>query len=137
MTLTISDATLSTAGVLLLTVLAIEFGGYRVLTLTRGRVAATPFQLAFERAGHGHAGVLVILSLLIQLYVDAAGLTGIVGTVARLGVPAAAILMPAGYFLAASGTGRTEPNQLIWLLYAGIVALTVGVVCLGIGLLLA
>lgn len=63
MPLTISAATMSTAGVLLLAIVLIEWGGYFMLSLARGRRAATPFQVTFARAGHAHAGVLVILSL--------------------------------------------------------------------------
>jgi hypothetical protein len=137
MPLTVSPATLSTAGILLIAIVAVEWGGYYMLALVRGRRTATPFQITFSRAGHAHAGVLIILSLVAQLYVDAAEITGVLGTVARSGIPLAAILMPAGYFLSSAGAGRTEPNALIWLLYAGTVALAAGVLALGLGLLTA
>lgn len=137
MPLMISSATLSTAGVLLIAIVAIEWGGYYMLALARGRLAATPFQITFSRAGHAHAGVLVILALVGQLYADAAGVSGVLGFVARDGIPLAAILMPAGFFLSSMGAGRTRPNALIWLLYAGTVSLGVGVVGLGVGLVTA
>jgi len=137
MPLMISPATLSTAGILLLSIVAIESGGYYMLALARGRLAATPFQITFSRAGHAHAGVLVILALVAQLYVDAAGVSGVLGIVARGGIPLAAILMPAGFFLSSMGKGRTKPNALIWLLYAGTVSLAVGAVSLGLGLITA
>ena len=106
MPLTLSPATLSTAGILLLTIVAVESGGWYMLRLLRGAASATPFQIAFSRAGHAHAGVLVILSLVVQLYADAAAMSGIAGTIARSAVPLAAILMPAGFFLSAAGQGR-------------------------------
>jgi len=137
MPLMISAATLGTAGVLLLAIVGVEWGGYHVLSLTRGRREATSFQVTFSRAGHAHAGVLVILALVSQLYVDAAGVSGALGFVAREGIPLAAILMPAGFFLSSAGGGRTGPNALIWLLYAGTVSLGTGVIALGIGLLTA
>jgi hypothetical protein len=133
----ISSATLSTAGVLLLAIVAVESGGYYMLALTRGRRTATPFQVTFSRAGHAHAGVLVILSLVAQLYVDAAAVSGPLGLVAREGIPLAAILMPAGFFFSSAGRGRTQPNALIWLLYGGTASLAAGVVGLGVGLLTA
>ena len=136
MPLTISPATLSTAGLLLLTVVAVESGGFYMLSLMRGR-PATPFQITFARAGHAHAGVLVILALVAQLYVDASGMSGPVASLARNGVPLAAILMPAGFFFSSMGAGRTRPNQFIWLLYLGTVSLAAGVVALGVGLLQA
>ena len=134
MPLTLSPSTLSTAGLLLLTIVAVEFGGWYMLRLTAGKRAVTPFQIAFSRAGHAHAGVLVILSLVVQLYVDAAALSGLGGSLARQGVPLAAILMPAGFFLAAAGRGRTAPNSGIWLVYAGAASLAAGVIALGLGL---
>jgi hypothetical protein len=137
MSLLISAATLSTAGVLLLAIVAVESGGFYMLALARGRRTATPFQITFARAGHAHAGVLVILSLVAQLYVDASGVSGLLGVVAREGIPLAAILMPVGFFLSSAGAGRTRPNALIWLLYAGTVSLAAGVVALDVGLLTA
>ena len=135
--LLISDATLGTAGILLLTIVAVESGGLYLLRLVRGRTAATGFQLAFARAGHAHAGVLVILSLVALLYADASGATGILGSVARSAIPLAAILMPTGFFLSSAGRGRTQPNGLIVLIYAGGLALAAGAVALGWSLIVS
>ncbi len=134
-TLILSQAALTTAGTLLLTIVAVEFGGFYVLRLVTGRQEATPFQKTFARAGHAHAGVLVSLALICQIFADAAGLDGLLATFARTGVPLAAILIPAGYFFSSAGRGVTEPNRLIVLIYAGAVSLALGVVALGIGLL--
>jgi hypothetical protein len=95
----------------------------------------TPFQRAFARAGHAHAGVLVLGALNCQVLADAADLSGFSGTLARSGVPVAAILFPAGIFFSSMGKGRTEPTRLIWLLYAGAAVLATSVIALGIGLL--
>ncbi len=133
--LMLSLDTRTTAGVLLLTIVAIEYGGWFLLRVVRDRPPATPFQQAFFRAGHAHAGVLVILALVGQILADATQMSGLLATLAREGIPAAAILMSAGFFLSAAGRGITKPNQFIVLLYGGIVALTLGVISLGIGLL--
>jgi hypothetical protein len=45
-------------------VLAVESGGLFMLRIVRARKNATPFHSAFFRAGHAHAGVLVILDLM-------------------------------------------------------------------------
>ena len=134
-TFILSSEAQSTAGILLLTIVAVEFGGWYVLQLVTGRQEATPFQKTFARAGHAHAGVLVSLALICQIFADAAGLSGPVATIARTGVPLAAILIPAGYFFASAGRGATEPNRLIVLIYAGAISLALGVVALGIGLI--
>ena len=134
-TLILSPAAQTTAGVLLLTIVAVEFGGWYVLQLVTGRQEATPFQKTFARAGHAHAGVLVSLALICQIFADAAAVEGPLASVARSGVPLAAILIPAGYFFSSAGRGVTEPNRFIVLIYLGAVSLALGVVALGIGLL--
>ena len=131
----ISDATRLTAGILLLSIVAVEAGGLFMLIVVRRFVPATPFQLAFYRAGHAHAGVLVTLALATQLLVDAVTLDGIPAALARSGIAAAAILMPAGFFLSALGRERSRPNVLVVLIYAGALLLGAGAVSLGAGLL--
>ncbi len=135
MALLLSPETRSIAGILLLTIVAVEYGGWFMLSVVRGRQPMTDFQKAFARAGHAHAGVLVILSLVCQIYVDATHMNPTLAFLARDGVPLAAILMPAGFFLSSAGKGLAQPNRLIILLYAGIISLAVGVVSLGLGLL--
>ena len=108
-----------------------------MLRLVGGTASATDCQRAWFRAGHAHAGVLVILSLVVLLYLDAAALAGPLAAVARALVPVSAVLVPAGFFFGAVGRGRTSANPFRWLLAAGGVALVVGVACLGLALLLA
>lgn len=123
------------AGVLLLSIVAVESGGLYMLRIVRRQQQATGFQISFSRAGHAHAGVLVVFGLVCQLYADAIGLGQPLATIARSGVPLAAILMPAGFFFSSAGAGRTEPNRFIWLIYAGGISLGLGAVALGIGVL--
>ncbi len=134
-TLSLSAGTRGTAGVLLLTIVAVEYGGTFMLRLVRGTVTATDFQKSFARAGHAHAGVLVILSLVGLLLADGAAMSGLHEVLARNGIWLAAILMPAGFFFSSAGRGRTEPNRFIVLLYLGALSLATGVVALGIALL--
>jgi hypothetical protein len=89
------------------------------------------------RAGHAHAGVLVSLALVGLVLADATRLVGLEAVLDRDGIRAAAILMPAGFFLSAAGRGVTQPNRFIVLLYVGMAALALGVISLGIGLLAA
>ena len=131
---TVSDDARTTAGVLLLTILFIEYGGWFLLRVVGGGRPATDFQKAFFRAGHAHAGVLVILALVGLLYADATRLTGLPALLARDGIWVAAILMPAGFFLSALGRGRTRPSRLVGVLYLGALSLALGVGALGVGL---
>jgi len=125
------------AGIVLLTVVTIEFGGLFLLHSFRPGWELTDFQRSFFRAGHAHAGVLVIFGLLCLVLSSATALTGVGWFVAATGVLIAAILMPAGFFFSAMGRGRTAPSRWIALLFAGALSLAAGVVTLGIGLLAA
>ena len=127
MSLQLSQDATSTAGVLLLSLLAVEWGGAFLLRVAQGDVEATDVQRRLYRAGHAHAGVLVTLGLLTVLFTEASGLTGVLATVARSGVPVAAILMSGGFFLAAAGRGRTRARP------AGVVLVVVGALCLAAG----
>jgi hypothetical protein len=131
MPITLSRESRRIAGVLLLSIVAVESGGYYLTRVARGAVELTAFQQSFARAGHAHAGVLVTLSLIGVVLADAVGARGAAGWVARLGVPLAAILMSAGFFLSSMGQGRTQPNGLIVVLWLGAACLTAGVVTLG------
>jgi predicted DNA repair protein MutK len=55
--------------------------------------------------------------------------------VARHSIPAAAILLPAAFFLSVLSPDATEPNPLIYLAYVGAVSLGAGLLMLGIGLI--
>lgn len=132
-----SDETRILAGILLLSLVTVETGGLYLMKLWRSSEGVTDFQIGFARAGHAHAGVLLVLSLTALLYADTAGLSGAWNWIARSGVPAAAILMPAGFFAASAGRGRTTPNKFVAVVLAGAVVLALGLGSLGIGLLTA
>lgn len=134
--LELTDAARITAGVVLLTVVGIESGGAFLVKVVTRRVPATGFQTSFFRAGHAHAGVLVILGLVCLLFTEATALEGFWRWLAATGVLVAAILLPAGFFLSAVGSGREAPNRAVVLLPAGGVVLAAGVVTLAIGLFL-
>jgi hypothetical protein len=133
-TLILSDASRVTAGVLLVTIVLVETGGLYLLSVVGGRVERTPFQIAFARAGHAHAGVLVTLALVSQLFADAVVLDGPGAWLARTGVATAAILMPLGFFLSSTSPGATRPNRLVALVLIGAVFLGLGAASLGIAL---
>jgi hypothetical protein len=135
-TLVLSPESRYIAGAVLLTIVGIEFGGWFMTRIVGGKVAMTPFQKSFARAGHAHAGVLVTLGLVTLILADAAALDGVLGWLARVGTPAAAALISAGFFFSSMGRGEvTRPNKLIWLVWLGALSLALGVVTLGLGLL--
>jgi hypothetical protein len=133
----VSPASLSTAGILLITVPAVAFGGASLLTFIGRRTPGyldNPVRRGLWRAGHAHAGVLVLFALVAMLYVDQADLSdGLKGLVRTL-VVAAPILMPLGFFLSVVRPGDTRPNKLIWLTGVGGACLAAGALVLGVGL---
>ncbi len=133
----LSDASRVLAGILVLSLVTVETGGALMFKVVTGRQEATPLQTSFFRAGHAHAGVFLVLGLITQILVDATTLSGAAEWVARSFVPAAALLLPAGFFLSATRRGATEPNRLVLLVPVGAVVLAIGLVVLGIGLLTA
>jgi hypothetical protein len=126
------------SGIILITVPTIQYGGYFLLTSLMDKTSGymdNPLRQNFFRAGHAHAGVIVLLSLLCQVLADAATLPGWLLWVARIGAPAAAVLMPLGFFLSMPSPDATAPNRLVSLIYVGAATLALGVLTLGVGLL--
>jgi hypothetical protein len=126
-------------GVILITVPTIEYGGAFLLSAFRKRqpYMENPLRQSLFRAGHAHAGVLVILSLVCQILVDTIVLPAPFEWLARLGAPVAAILVPAGFFFSVVQPNAERPSGVIALTYLGAVALAIGVLVLGIGLVRA
>lgn len=131
----LSEASRQLAGILFLALVTVETGGLYLMKIVRDGHDVTPFQEKFARAGHAHAGVLLILALVCQPFVDAANLSGPWAWVARSGVAVSALLMPGGFFFSSMGRGRTEPNRLIALVLAGAALLAFSLATLGVGLL--
>jgi hypothetical protein len=135
-----TEASIRMAGVLLITVPGIAFGGVSLLRLIHAREPGyldNPVRQSLWRAGHAHAGVLVILALVALLLLEHAGLSSGMEALVRYTFVAAPILMPLGFFLSVASPRSREPNRLILLVPAGGALLSLGAVVLGIGLLTA
>lgn len=126
------------SGIILITVPTIQYGGYFLLTSLMDRTSGymnNALRQNFFRAGHAHAGVIVILSLVCQLLADAAVLPAPLVWFVRIGVPISAILISAGFFVSVGSPTATEPSRAVALIYVGAVILAIGVLALGVGLL--
>ena len=126
------------AGLILLAVPTIQYGGYFLLTQLMDRESgymANALRQNFFRAGHAHAGVITLLSIVAQPLVDAARLASSLQWFVRLGVPLGGILISAGFFFSVSAPTATQPNHSVALIYLGAALLALSVVTLGIGLL--
>ena len=133
-----SEDSIRVAGILLITVPGDRFGGARLLRAIWARESGyldNPVRQNLWRAGHAHAGVLVVLSLVAMLLVDqATSLSEPLRQVTRYTIVAAPILMPIGFFLSVASPRAERPNALIYLVPLGGLSLTVGALILGIGL---
>jgi Ni,Fe-hydrogenase I cytochrome b subunit len=128
------------SGIILITVPTIQYGGYFLLTSLMNKSSGymeNPLRQNFFRAGHAHAGVIVILSLVCQILTDAAVLPIPLLWFVRIGVPLAAILISAGFFFSVLPPTATQASEAVFLIYIGALILAVSVITLGIGLLRA
>lgn len=135
-----APASRTLAGVLLIVVPTVMVGGATLLEHLVRRApgyADNPLRQDLWRAGHAHAGVYLVLSLVMLRYVDEARLSPGWRWVARLGAPIAALLLPAAFFLSVVSPEAREATPLVNLAYAGAASLAAGVLTLGIGLLRA
>ncbi len=129
-----SAATLISSGVVLLTVVGIAYGGTFLLRVVNGAVPANELQRSYFRAGHAHAGVLVILGLVVRLLLDQPTVPDWGRSLGDL-VLLAAILMPAGFFLSVIGRDPRSPNRLRLLIVLGGISLVIGLVAAGAALI--
>src|SRR3712207_2534794 len=125
------------AGLVLIIVPTVEIGGASILSLLIGdpTYAQNDLRQDLWRAGHAHAGVWLVLSLVALRYVDEATLSEGMRWVVRLAFPAAAILTPAAFFLSVLSPEASEPNALINLAFVGGAVLAGGLFGLGGGLI--
>ena len=96
---------------LLLLLVSVEYGGWSLLGFLTGRGQLGEFREQFFRAGHAHAGVLLVLSLVYFLYLDRTGYsTGVqwlAGLLLLLG-----ILAQSGGFFIHLGLGQKNRSSL-------------------------
>ena len=129
------DASLVSA-ITLLVVPTIMYGGWTLLgILTRGTVSPSPdvhlddTQWALWRAGHAHAGVWTILSLLLQIFLDSARLSTPAKWLARICAPLAAVFLSAGFF------GVSISASFRWLIYLGVLSMLTALLLTALGLM--
>ena len=101
------------AGILLILVPAVEFGGASILSLLVGDPGYAQNDLRQDLWRAAHAGVWLVLSLIALRYVDEATLSEGMRWVVHIAFPAAPILMPLVFFLSILSPDATEPNALI------------------------
>ena len=124
------------AGILLIVLPTVIGGGISILSLLITDPAYMQNRLRQDlwRAGHAHAGVLLILSLVALRYVDEANLSTRLRAFVRGSIPSSAILLPVAFFFSVLTPDATQPNAIINLAFVGAVLLALGLIVLGVGL---
>lgn len=132
--------TIRQAGLLMIILPTVAFGGVSILRLSfikNSDYMKNGVRARLWTAGHAHAGVLLILSLVALPYVDQTTLSDSMKALVRNLIPSSAIFVPAAFFLSTIAPDVKKPNALIYLALVGFAALTAGLLILGYGLLIA
>ncbi len=125
------------SGITILIVPTIMYGGWTLLgILTHGGVGQAPgalelneTQWALWRAGHAHAGVWTILSVVLQVLLDSARLSSALTWLARICAPTSAVAFSGALF------GLAFSASFSALLHLGVVLLLIALLTTGVGLL--
>lgn len=134
-----SNESIRMAGIVLVVFPTVVGGGVSILALwlRRSPYYDHPLRPRMWAAGHAHAGVILLLSLVALVLVDYADLGDAWKQLVRSAIPIAAILVPAAFFLSVVRPRAERPGRIIVLAPVGAVVLSVGLLTLGIGLLRA
>jgi len=77
----------------------VMYGGYSLLRLVNRGNILTPFQVTYFRAGHAHAGVLLVMSLLYYTFLDQTRLSTSIKLAACIGLVVGILAQSGGFFL--------------------------------------
>jgi hypothetical protein len=117
----------------------IAFGGYFLLSILKkqaGTENISSIQREYFRAGHAHAGVLVILAIIGQIVLDYSLFNETLVWAMRIGLVAAPLLISGGFFGGAPKTPDAQPGGLVRLIPLGAVVVSISTIGVGLSLLL-
>jgi heme/copper-type cytochrome/quinol oxidase subunit 4 len=121
--------------IVLLSLVSVEYGGWALLGFLTGRGQLGQFREQFFRAGHAHAGVLLVLSLVYFLHLDRTGYSDGVKWLAGLLLLAGIMAQSGGFFLH-MGLGRPNRSSLGTVVTrTGALLIAAALVILALGLL--
>ena len=113
----------------------VMFGGYSLLSLINHGDRLTPFQATWFRAGHAHAGVLLVMSLLYFLFLDQTTLGSTAKQVGCVAMFAGILAQSGGFFIHMIIGQPNEPSIGTAITAAGAALLVAAVGILIYGLL--
>ena len=123
------------AAFVLFAIVTVEFGGWSLLGFLTGQESLTPFQEQFFRAGHGHAGVLLLLALVYLILMDRTHFGGRAQLLLSITLLVGVLLQSGGFFLHFAVGEEGEASAGTWMTRSGALLLAVALVSLGVGLL--
>lgn len=135
-----SDASRWMVAIAFISLPTIAFGGYFLLSILRKQVGTenvTGIQREYFKAGHAHAGVLVILSIIGQLVLDYSLFNETLVWVMRIGLFAAPLLISGGFFGGAPRTAEGKPGGLVTLIPLGATVMSLSTLGVGLSLVLS
>jgi hypothetical protein len=135
--MTLSRGAKLMSGITILIIPTIMYGGLTLLGiltqgsagLTAGALRLNDTQWALWRAGHAHAGVWTILSVLLQVLLDSARLSTVMSWLARICAPLSAVAFSGALF------GLAFSASFSVLLYLGVGLMLIALLITGVGLL--
>ncbi len=121
----------------LITLPTVMYGGYSLRRLLESGDGLTEFQRTYFRAGHAHAGVLLVLSLVYFQYLDRTTVAGGLKWLACATLVVGILAQSGGFFLhmAVGEPGRSSAGT--WVTTAGAVLLAAAVLFLAYALIRA
>lgn len=119
----------------LFALVTVEFGGWSLLGFLTRSNDLSPFEEQFFRAGHGHAGVLLILAIAYLLLLERTSFSSRTQVGLALTLLAGVLLQSGGFFIhmVAGEEQATSPGTYVT--WSGALLLAAAMIAAGVGLL--
>lgn len=134
-----SDATRWMVAFAFISLPTIAFGGYFLLSILKkqtGTENISDIQREYFRAGHAHAGVLVLLGIIGQLVLDYSRFNETAVWAMRIGLVVAPLLISSGFFGGAPKSAEASPDGLVKLIPIGAIVMSLSTLGVGLSLLI-
>jgi heme/copper-type cytochrome/quinol oxidase subunit 4 len=113
----------------------VMFGGYSLLRLLLQGGVLTPAREQFFRAGHGHAGSLLLMSLLYDYFMDATSLSSTVKVISAIVLFLSILAISFGFFLHMPRADMKRPSAGTTLTAIGSIFASLAILVLVYGLI--
>jgi heme/copper-type cytochrome/quinol oxidase subunit 4 len=123
--------------VVVFSLVTVETGGHALLRFLTAQDRIEEWQFPFFRAGHAHAGVLLVLALVYYLYLEKSDLSETWQWLAGI-VMAVGVLAQSGGFFLHLGLGKPDETSIgTTVTRIGAVLIAIALIVLGVGLIQA